>query len=104
MNSPWLKREGSCCSDESLCGPHPQKSARRCEPHLEELFLVALNEGLDKIEAHPYAYQVIHRQTRRVLLRIYPYSVFYIIRTSRIAVLAVIHHKRNPELAQGIAE
>lgn len=77
---------------------------RKIDPALEERFLRSLNEGLDRIEAHPYAYQVIYKNTRRVFLVKFPYNVYYLIQDSKIIVLAVIHHKRNPELAQRIAE
>lgn len=76
----------------------------KIDPVLEERFVRSLNEGLDRMEAHPCAYQVVYRNTRRIILGKFPYSVYYLIQDSRIFVLAVIHHKRNPEFAQGIAE
>ena len=42
--------------------------------------------------------------TRRILLDKFPYSVYYVVLVSKITVLAVIHHKRDPELAQRISE
>ena len=77
---------------------------RKIDPVLEERFVRSLNEGFDKIEAHPLSYQVDYRNTRRIILVKFPYSVFYVIQDARVIVLAVIHHKRNQELAQGIAE
>jgi len=77
---------------------------RKIDPVLEDRFVRSLNEGLDRIEAHPFGYQVIYRNTRRVLLNKFPYSVYYLIQDARVIVLAVIHHKRNPELARGVAE
>ena len=59
---------------------------------------------MDRIEAHPFGYQVVYRNTRRVLLDKFPYSVYYLIQDAGVIVLAVIHHKQNPELARGIAE
>jgi plasmid stabilization system protein ParE len=76
----------------------------KIDPALEERFVRSLNEGLDRIEARPYSYQVVYRNTRRIILVKFPYSVFYVIQDARVIVLAIIHHKRNPELAQGIAE
>ena len=77
---------------------------RKIDPSLEDRFLRSLNDGLDRIEARPLAYQAIYRNTRRALLHKFPYSIYYVVADSRIIVLAVIHHKRNPEIAQGIAE
>ena len=77
---------------------------RKINPTLEDRFVRSLNEGLDRIEAHPFGYQVVYRNTRRVLLDKFPYSVYYLIQDASVIVLAVIHHKRNPELARGISE
>jgi plasmid stabilization system protein ParE len=77
---------------------------RKIDPSLENRFVRSLNEGLDRIEAHPFGYQAVYRNTRRVLLDKFPYSVYYLIRDESVIVLAVLHHKRNPELAQSISE
>ena len=76
----------------------------KIDPVLEDRFIRSLNEGLDRIEAHPFGYQVVYRNTRRIILDKFPYSIYYLIQDATIIVLAVIHHKRNPELAQGVAE
>jgi plasmid stabilization system protein ParE len=77
---------------------------KKIDPLLEDRFVRSLNEGLDRIEAHPFAYQVVYRNTRRAILDKFPYSVFHLIQDTSVIVLAVIHHKRNPELARVIAE
>jgi len=77
---------------------------RKIDPVLEDRFVRALNDGLDRIEAHPFGYQVVYRNTRRVILDKFPYSIYFLIQDTSVIVLAVIHHKRNPELARGIAE
>jgi len=76
----------------------------KIDPAQEDRFVRSLNAGLDRIVAHPFAYQVVYRNTRRVLLDKFPYSVYYLIQDANVLVLAVIHHKRNPELARGRAE
>jgi plasmid stabilization system protein ParE len=77
---------------------------REIDPLLEDGFIHALNVGLDRIEAHPFGYQVVYRNSRRVILDKFPYGIYYLIRDATVIVLAVIHHKRNPELVRGIAE
>jgi plasmid stabilization system protein ParE len=77
---------------------------RKIDPVLEDRFVRALNVGLDRIEAHPFGYQVVYRNSRRGLLDKFPYSIYYLIQDAIIIVLAVIHHKRNPVLARGSAE
>ena len=76
----------------------------KIDPVLEDRFVRALNDGLDRIEAHPFGYQIVYRNTRRVILDKFPYSIYFLIQDARVIVLAVIHHKQNPELARGIAE
>ena len=77
---------------------------RKIDPVLEDRFVRALNDGVGRIEAHPFGYQIVYRNTRRVILDKFPYSIYFLIQDARVIVLAVIHHKRNPELARGIAE
>jgi plasmid stabilization system protein ParE len=77
---------------------------RTIGPSLEVRFLQSLNRGLDRIEVHLLACQAIYRNTRRVLLARFPYSIFYLVVETKVTVLAVVHHKRNPDLAQGISE
>jgi plasmid stabilization system protein ParE len=77
---------------------------RKIDPLLEDGFVRALNAGLDRIEAHPFGYQVVYRNSRRLILDKFPYSIYYLIQDAIIIVIAVIHHKRNPELARVIAE
>jgi len=77
---------------------------RKIDPLLEDGFVHALNVGLDRIEAHPFGYQVVYRNSRRVILDKFPYGIYYLIQDATVIVLAVIHHKRNPELVRGIAE
>jgi plasmid stabilization system protein ParE len=77
---------------------------RKIDPILENRFVHSLNEGLDRIKTNPFGYQVVYRNTRRMILDKFPYSIYYLIQDAIIIVLAVIHHKRNPELARGVAE
>ncbi|MGB6690727.1 MAG: type II toxin-antitoxin system RelE/ParE family toxin [Terracidiphilus sp.] len=77
---------------------------RNIDSSLEDRFVRALNEALDRVQEFPFIYQVAYRNTHKISLKKFPYAVFYLIQESRIIVLAVIHHKRNPALAQGAAE
>jgi len=77
---------------------------RRIDPDLEDRFVKALNQAFDQIQDFPFALQVLYRNTRRISLKKFPYGVYYLVQESRIIVVAVIHHKRNPALAQAISE
>jgi toxin ParE1/3/4 len=38
----------------------------------------------------------VHGQVRRVLIRRFPYGVFYVVEPGRIVVLAIFHASRDP--------
>ena len=59
-------------------------------------FLAALRERLDAVRGHPESSPVLYRGIRRAVVSRFPYLVFYVSRTDRVAVLAVLHHSRNP--------
>jgi toxin ParE1/3/4 len=59
-------------------------------------FLLRVESTFDTLFHDPFAYAPIYKETRRKLLRRFPYGVFYIINSDRIIVLAVIHAKRHP--------
>jgi plasmid stabilization system protein ParE len=59
-------------------------------------FLRAADAALSGIQRHPLAYQIVRGQARRVLLRKFPYALFYQINQDNIEVLACFHLKRDP--------
>ncbi len=65
-------------------------------PGLGVLFLGALEEAVQNVQAHPEAGQLVGSEIRRTLIRRFPYSLLYVIESDRIRVLAVAHQKRRP--------
>jgi toxin ParE1/3/4 len=63
---------------------------------LGDQFLAAVRERLEAIRNFPDANPVVYRAIRRAVVSRFPYLVFYVVRPERIAVLAVLHHARNP--------
>jgi toxin ParE1/3/4 len=59
-------------------------------------FLAALRERLEAVRDHPESSPVLYRGTRRAVVSRFPYLIFYVARPERVAVLAVLHHARNP--------
>jgi plasmid stabilization system protein ParE len=51
-----------------------------------------------RIAENPLRTKTLHRGTRRVRLRRFPYVVLYLPRGDRVFVLAVLHERRNPKL------
>jgi len=66
-------------------------------PGLGEEFLAALRSTRDRVLAHPEAFPVLHRATRRALIpQRFPYGLFYRIYGDTIVVVACMHAKRDP--------
>jgi toxin ParE1/3/4 len=65
-------------------------------PGLDLSFRDDLDRTLDQIRVHPAAYPIVHEKIRRANLRRFPYGIFYVVRTSHIFVLGIVHHARHP--------
>jgi plasmid stabilization system protein ParE len=63
---------------------------------LGEEFLAAAQAAIAAITAHPERYPVIRRDTRRVLLRRFPYGIYCRIYDDLVVVVACMHGRRNP--------
>ncbi|MGD1104355.1 MAG: type II toxin-antitoxin system RelE/ParE family toxin [Terriglobia bacterium] len=70
---------------------------------LGEEFLAAVDSILGDIVAHPTTYPVIHRETRRALLRRFPCAVFFRSYGETAVVLACMHGRRDPSRWKGRA-
>ena len=54
--------------------------------------------AFSRIAENPLRPRALHRDTRRVHLRRFPYVVLYIARGDHVFVLAVLHERRSPRL------
>lgn len=59
-------------------------------------FLELLDDALVAIQRAPQLHPVIHRNTRRALLRRFPYGIYYRIYPDLIVVVACMHGRRDP--------
>ena len=59
-------------------------------------FLLCVEEALGKIRRAPETYSIVHKQIHRLLIRRFPYGVFYLTEGQHVAVLAVFHAHRAP--------
>jgi plasmid stabilization system protein ParE len=64
---------------------------------LGDEFLAEVQTGLSRIVERPLLYPLVHRGTRRALLRRFPYGLFYRDLGDLIVVIACFHAKRDPE-------
>lgn len=63
---------------------------------LADRFLVEIGTSLDLIRLHPRLYPNSTKNTRRRILRSFPYSVIYQEKEELILVIALAHAKRRP--------
>jgi toxin ParE1/3/4 len=63
---------------------------------LGEEFVLCVEEALDRIRRLPKAATEVFPSVRRVVVRRFPYGVFYRIDPDQIAVIAVYHSRRDP--------
>lgn len=59
-------------------------------------FMRSLDAALQSVKRNPLAYQKIYKDARRVLLRKFPYALFYTTEETRIVVIACFNQKRHP--------
>lgn len=70
-------------------------------PGLGREFVAEVDAALSRVAENPLQYQVLHRETRRAIVRRFPYGVFYRIEASDIVVFAVSHLHRDPASWKG---
>ncbi|MCR4376171.1 MAG: type II toxin-antitoxin system RelE/ParE family toxin [Acidobacteria bacterium] len=67
----------------------------RSGPDVAERFVATLVATVSVISDHPYAFQRVAGETRRAVLRRFPYAIYYRITTEAVIVLAV-HGRQDP--------
>lgn len=79
-----------------------QLETREAFEHYEEIseglgfeFMRSLDAAVQSVKRNPLAYQNIYKDVRRVLLRKFPYALFYIEEENRIVIIACFHQKRS---------
>ena len=65
-------------------------------PGLGEEFLHEPSVALNAIAENPHRFPALHRQTRRALIRRFPYGVYYRFLDTRVVVVACLHGRRDP--------
>ena len=59
-------------------------------------FLEAITQAIERIQEAPERQPVIRGRLRRVLLREFPYAVYYKVFPTTLSVVGVIHGHRHP--------
>lgn len=57
----------------------------------------AFRSAADSLRRNRFIYQIVAAEARRVVLRRFPYSIFYEVHGSEVVILACFHEARDPE-------
>ena len=67
------------------------------DPGLGAEFLRMVDAALSGIRSHPKQYPQVHKAARQVVLRRFPFSLYFIIQPDEsIEVISCFHGRRNP--------
>lgn len=66
------------------------------QPGLGATFAAVVESTVEQIAEWPLAYPRVHGETRRAMLRRFPYAVYFRALPSEIVILAIIHDRRHP--------
>ena len=68
---------------------------RDVSPSLPGRLKIELEKVYASILEHTQMYPLVHKNFRRALLRRFPYSVFYVVESSAVLIVGVVHHSRD---------
>ncbi len=63
---------------------------------LGDRFCQELDQTIEQLRKNPQAFGAVFRDVRRILLRGFPYALFYRVIPQGIVVIACFHASRNP--------
>jgi|ERR1035437_11139587 toxin ParE1/3/4 len=72
-----------------------KKWYRSQKPGLEDEFVSELNENLSLLNQSPLLFEIKHKNFRAVILKRFPYLVYYFIDKNNVHILAVLAAKQN---------
>lgn len=61
-------------------------------------FLDEILVTLDVLTQQALAYPILHEKTRRVIVKRFPFGIYYIVKGQTAIIVAVVHMSRNPEV------
>ena len=59
-------------------------------------FVLCIDEAIERIRHSPEMYLKVHKDIRRIVVRRFPFAVFYEITATEIRILAIFHSRRDP--------
>jgi len=59
-------------------------------------FVLCIDEAVERIRRSPETYPKVHKSIRRMVVRRFPFALFYEVVDTQIRVLAIFHSRRDP--------
>jgi len=59
-------------------------------------FVLCIDEAIERIRRSPETYPKVYKTIRRIVVRRFPFALFYEVARSEIRVLAIFHSRRDP--------
>jgi plasmid stabilization system protein ParE len=72
-------------------------------PGLGIEFILELDAAIEKAVEAPETYELKYRKVRRVLMRRFPYAVYFVLERNVVEVFAILHQHRDPTTWQSRA-
>ena len=69
---------------------------RQADPGLEKKFGSRVIEAVTLFQTHPLGYREVLPGARRIVLKQFPYSLFYVVEATRLVLIGCRHHAKNP--------
>ena len=85
-------------ADAELTDAREWYSHQRKDLDLE--FMDCIDEALLRVVRNPRSFPIVYRELRRVVIRRFPFAIFYSLTSEHIHVTAVFHSRRDPGLWQ----
>ena len=73
------------------------------QPGLGARFVSEIDHAVNLASKHPDRYPIKHKEARCVRARRFPYSIYYLVESDQIVILAVFHARRDPMIWQSRA-
>lgn len=64
-------------------------------PGLGIEFANAIDEVVERISSNPLAFPTVHMETRRAVVRRFPYGIYFRVLEDQIVITAVMHGRRH---------
>lgn len=79
---------------DSVLAWYDAEAPDQIERFIDEFYATAR-----RLEDFPHAGPVVHRGTRRVNLRVFPYQLWYRVHDEAqvVEIIAILHHRQDPE-------